>query len=98
MIRSTASSLTVNLQASAGGIGPEAARCRRRAIATGRLGARCSRRGGKIEGRPTGMPTGLISPRRTLLTGVQALGQGLGIIVAHGTGGEALPDRAGQVI
>src|SRR3954464_7893618 len=59
--------MTVNLQASAGGIGPEAARCRRRAIATGRWGGRCSRRGGKSEGRPGGMPTGLISPRRTPL-------------------------------
>jgi hypothetical protein len=29
---------------------------------------------------------------------VQTLGQGLGVIVGHGTGGEALPDRAGQVI
>src|SRR4051812_46614689 len=67
MMRRTASSLTVNLQASAGGIGPEAARWRRRAIATGRWGERCSRRGGKSEGRPGGMPTGLISPRRTPL-------------------------------
>ena len=31
-------------------------------------------------------------------TGVQALGQSLGIIVGHSTGSEALPDRAGQVI
>jgi hypothetical protein len=31
-------------------------------------------------------------------TGVKALGKLLGIVIAHGTGGEALPDRAGQVI
>ena len=43
------------------------------------------------------MPTGLISPRTTPPR-VKALGQSLGIVVAHGTGGEALPDRAGQVI
>jgi hypothetical protein len=29
---------------------------------------------------------------------METLGQGLGIIVAHSTSGEALPDRAGQVI
>jgi hypothetical protein len=29
---------------------------------------------------------------------VEALGQSLGIIVAHSTGSKALPDRAGQVI
>jgi hypothetical protein len=29
---------------------------------------------------------------------VEALGQGLGIIVAHSPSGEALPNRAGQVI
>jgi hypothetical protein len=30
--------------------------------------------------------------------GVQALGQGLGIIVSHSASGKALPDRAGEVI
>jgi hypothetical protein len=29
---------------------------------------------------------------------VEALGQSLSIIIGHGTGGEALPDCAGQVI
>jgi hypothetical protein len=30
--------------------------------------------------------------------GVETLGQGLGIVVGHSPGGEALPDRAGQVV
>src|SRR5215210_7202277 len=98
IMRSTASSLTVNLHASEGGIGPEAARCRRRAIVTGRLGACCSRRGGKIEGRPAGKAHRLDLAAEDASTGVQALGQGLGIIVGYGTGREALPDRAGEVI
>ena len=64
-IRRAASSPTVNLQATDGGIGPEAARCRRRAMATDRRGGRWRRLGGKMDGRPGGMPTGFTSPLTT---------------------------------
>ena len=48
----TASSPTVKRQANDGGIGPEAARCRRRVMAIGLCGGRWSLLGGKIDGRP----------------------------------------------
>jgi hypothetical protein len=54
-IRKAASSPTVNLQAREGGKGPEAARCRRRAMATDLTGARWRRLGGKMDGRPAGI-------------------------------------------
>jgi hypothetical protein len=43
--------------------GPEAASVRRRWIEADRSGDRCGRRGGKIELRPSGSPTGLRSAR-----------------------------------
>ena len=92
MMRSTASSLTVNLQASAGGIGPEAARWRRRAIATGRWGEPLQPPGREERGSARWDAHRLDLAAQDTPAGVQALGQSLGIVVGHSTSRETLPD------
>jgi hypothetical protein len=89
MIRRAAISPWVNLAARAGGIGPEAARCRRRAIDVwlaigGALPARLWGRGCLRGACQLALADGLRS--------------GLGVIIRQRTGGVCLPELGGQMV